>query len=126
MHALFVENPRLLFVEKTQQDIRRLQRRADQFKIIDGIEQDIHAVPVLHLVVAQQIGGLQYIARPFTLCGKWRRFGHLLEHHATRAPMLCLVNRCRFAKAQLEAGRQLLGLREICLGRLRQRFRRER
>ena len=105
-------------MEQTHQQVGRRDRRPDQFKLFNRVQQNIRTGPVFTFFGIQQIGSIQQtvIARS-TFAGHMRRgFGHLLKHHATRTPGFCLTRQCRFAKGQRKPRWQLFGLCKIGFG----------
>ena len=115
-------------MEQAHQQVGRLDGRADQLQRIDRIQQHVRAAPVLALVLGQHVLGRQQtiLARAALIVHQRRSLGHVLQHHATGAPVLALAGQSAATVGQGKAGGQLFGLGEIGLGAGRQRPARQR
>mmetsp|Transcript_18032 Transcript_18032/g.27531 ORF Transcript_18032/g.27531 Transcript_18032/m.27531 type:complete len:378 (+) Transcript_18032:557-1690(+) len=120
-NRLRVKNARCFLMEQAKQQVTWGQLRADQFQLFDCIQQDVNTIPIFGCVAVQQIARRNQIACAFNFGHQRRRLGHVLQHHATRPPMLGDAGFLRSAKTQLKARWQLLGLGKIrlCTGRQR-------
>mmetsp|Transcript_1801 Transcript_1801/g.3065 ORF Transcript_1801/g.3065 Transcript_1801/m.3065 type:complete len:213 (-) Transcript_1801:492-1130(-) len=117
-HRLRIIDTRRFLMEQTHQKIRWRYRRADHFQLLDRIQKDIGAVPVFGVFFVDHIFGQQIAAfAAATLSRDFRAgFGHVLQHDASRPPMLTHARLDRLAKLQREARGQLFGLGKIGFG----------
>ena len=110
-------------MEQAHQQFSRLHRGSDQLQILNRVQKQVGARPAFALFPVQNIHMRQQPAFPRTgVCRHFQRgFGHVLQHHAARAPMRPGAGRLGSAIGHGKPGGQLFRLGKIglCTGRKR-------
>ena len=121
-HRLRRVDARALVVEEPQQQLLGADMRPDQLGRLDGLEQHHRPAPVVGIGAVDEVLGRQQPAGAGRLRpGVGRGLGHVLQEHAAAAPVRRAARLDGLAHRDGEAGRQLLGLREVGLGAIGER-----